>query len=192
MTMLIASLVSQTEGGTLDMILWVLPVVLCYMMARGQMGGEKTPKGEMLVDSWFTPQGIDEAYVAVIAETDLWRTEEATRSPPSSMIARLLSSFNQRGSKERFVLQEEFPPRLYRLEDSTGPLFFELTSVEGGGTVVKTMHNYALKARIARFRASQPAKIPATPIGLNCPSCGKPVLQEYVVCPYCSEKLIKE
>jgi hypothetical protein len=78
------------------------------------------------------------------------------------------------------------------MEDTTGPIFFELTPVEGGGTVVRTMYNYAIKARIARFRADQPAKIPATPIGLNCPSCGKPVLQEFVVCPYCTEKLIKE
>jgi hypothetical protein len=190
--MLIASLVAQGEGGSLDLLYWILPVLICLILIRGQPGGETSPKGEILVDSWFTPEGIDEAFSAIIAETDQWRIEEETKSPPSSMITRLINSFTQRGPKERFVLREEVHPRLYRLEDSTGPLIFELTTVEGGGTVVKVWHSYAIKARVARFRASQPAKVPATPIGLHCPSCGKPVLQEYIVCPYCSEKLVKE
>lgn len=191
MSLLIASFVSQAEGEGIALIYWIIPAI-CLIIAYFQPKGEKAPEREMLVESWFIPQGIDEAYSTIISEMDEWRSTEATRSPPDSMITRLLSSIKPQGSMERFVLKEELPPRLYRMEDTSGPLFFELTTVEGGGTVVRTMYDYAIKARMARFRASQPAKIPATPIGLNCPSCGKPVLQDFVVCPYCTEKLIKE
>ena len=189
---LIASLVSQGEGGGgIELIYWVLPAI-CLLITFLQPKGEKTSEKGMLVESWYTPQEISEAYSTIADEMDTWRTTEETKTPPTSIAARLLNVFKSKSSKERFVLREEVPPRLYRLQDATGPLFFELTTVEGGGTVVRTMYNYAVKARMARFRASQPAKIPAIPIGLNCPTCGKPVLQEFVVCPYCTEKLIKE
>lgn len=189
---LITSLVSQGEGGGgIELIYWILPAI-CLIITFFQPKREKVSEREMLVESWFTPQGIDEAYSTIFAEMDVWRSTEATKTPPASMITRVQNIIKPRSSKERFVIKEELPPRLYRMEDTSGPLFFELTSVEGGGTVVRTMYNYAIKARMARFRANQPAKIPAVPIGLNCPSCGKPVLQEFVVCPYCTEKLIKE
>jgi hypothetical protein len=189
---LITSLVSQGEGGGgIELIYWILPA-LCLIITLFQPKGEKASEKDMLVESWYTPQEINEAYSTIADEIDNWRTTEATKAPPTSIVARLLKVFKSKSAKERFVLREEVPPRLYRVHDATGPLFFELTTVEGGGSVVRTMYNYAIKARMARFRASQPAKIPAIPIGLNCPTCGKPVLQEFVVCPYCTEKLIKE
>jgi len=58
--------------------------------------------------------------------------------------------------------------------------------------VVKATYNSALKGRVAKLKAVLPLKIPATPVGLNCPSCGKPVLREFNLCPYCGSKLIKE
>ena len=76
--------------------------------------------------------------------------------------------------------------------DRTGPIYFELTDVEGGGTVVKTEYNFSIKSLMARFKAGLPLKIPAAPIGNRCPACGKSVLSEFSLCPYCGEKLIKE
>jgi len=95
-------------------------------------------------------------------------------------------------TEERFVAKEAISPRLYRMNDRSGPIYFELTEVEGGGTVVKTTYNSSIKGRMAKFKAGLPLKIPATPIGNRCPSCGKPVLPEFILCPYCGEKLIRE
>lgn len=96
------------------------------------------------------------------------------------------------GVKDRFVVKEVVPPRLYRLTDQSNPIYFELTEVENGGTVVKVTYNSDVKERIAKFKAELPLKIPAIPIGKQCSACGKPVLSEFVMCPYCGEKLIKE
>ena len=88
--------------------------------------------------------------------------------------------------------KEKTPPRLISLSDATGPVYFEFTEVEGGGTVVKATYGSALKGRVAKLKATLPLKVPATPIGLSCPSCGKPVLKEFNLCPYCGTELIKE
>jgi uncharacterized OB-fold protein len=64
--------------------------------------------------------------------------------------------------------------------------------VEGGGTVVKATYNSNIKARVTRFKARQPLRIPAVPVGGRCPACGKATLPEFKLCPYCGETLIKE
>jgi len=82
-------------------------------------------------------------------------------------------------------------PRLFRLTDAVaGPVYFELTEVEGGGTVVKATYSSSIKRQVAEFKARSPLKIPAVPIGKRCPACGKAVLPEFVLCPYCGEKLM--
>jgi hypothetical protein len=57
---------------------------------------------------------------------------------------------------DRFVVKETIPPRLYRISDSTGPIYFELTEVECGGSVVKTTFNSGIKNKMAKFKASSP------------------------------------
>ena len=71
--------------------------------------------------------------------------------------------------------------------DRTGPIYFEFTEVEGGGTVVKATYNSNIKARVTRFKAKQPLRIPAVPIGGRCPACGMATLPEFKLCPYCGE-----
>jgi len=189
--MLISSMINQGEGGGFD-LMWVLLPLLCCIMAMSQRG-ERRPSRETVIESSFTIQDIETTYKAIEQETSGWRTEmEERKEEPTSFISKLTGTFRGGKAEERFVVKEAVPPRLYRLADSTGPIYFELTEVEGGGTVVKTTYDSAIKSRIAKFKAGLPLKIPAAPIGNRCPSCGKSVLREFNLCPYCGEKLLKE
>jgi len=114
--------------------------------------------------------------------------KEASRGI-ASILSRVLRG---RQSAERFVEKENTPPRLLSLTDSSGSIYFEFTEVEGGGTVVKATYARSIKGRVAKLKTELPLKIPATPVGLKCPSCGKPVLREFNMCPYCGSELIKE
>jgi hypothetical protein len=140
---------------------------------------------------WYTPQGIEETYEAVLGIIEEWREAE---TEPRSLGQRpgLLRGLARRRSEPRFVEREKDPPRLYRMLDRTGPIYFEFTEVDGGGTVVKATYNSNIKARVTRFKAKQPLRIPAVPIGGKCPACGKTTLPEFKLCPYCGETLIKE
>lgn len=189
--MLISAIISQGEGGGLD-IMWVLLPILCCLMMMTQRG-ERTPPRESVTESWFTTQDIEATFQAIQEETSRWRKEiEERMVEPKSLMSKLRGALGGGRERERFVVKEESPPRLHLMDDSTGPIYFELIEVEGGGTVVKATYNSSIKRRMAKFKAGLPLKIPAAPIGNRCPSCGKPVLPEFNVCPYCGEKLIKE
>ena len=189
--MLSSSLVSQ-GGNLFDFLLIALPFIALYFYFT-QSRGEKLPEGETVTDMWYTPQGIEETYEAVVGVIEEWRGEEATsESESSGQPPGLLRGLARRRSESRFVEREKDPPRLYRMLDRTGPIYFEFTEVDGGGTVVKATYNSNIKARVTRFKAKQPLRIPAVPIGGKCPACGKTTLPEFKLCPYCGETLIKE
>ena len=186
-----SSLVSQ-GGNLFDFLLIALPFIALYIYFT-QNRGEKLPEGETVTDMWYTPQGIEETYEAVVGVIEEWRREEATsESESSGQRPGLLRGLARRRSEPRFVEREKDPPRLYRMLDRTGPIYFEFTEVDGGGTVVKATYNSNIKARVTRFKAKQPLRIPAVPIGGKCPACGKTTLPEFKLCPYCGETLIKE
>lgn len=188
---LISSAVAQAEGGGLD-ILWILLIPLMCFMLAGQRG-EKSQKPMTTTESWYTIQDIESTYASIEAKATGWREEAKERKSASdSLLSKLRGVLGRRKDVERFVEKETSPPRLYRMTDSTGPIYFELTEVVGGGTVVKTTYSPDIKVKMAKFKVELPLKIPATPIGIRCPACGKPVLSEFSLCPYCGEKLIKE
>jgi len=192
--MLWNSLITGQEAGLLDS-LWILllPVLCCLLLGTGR--GERRAEPTNEVESWYTSQEIDATYSAIEQKVTQWRQEaEARSSETKSIGSRIRGIFGGgSGAGPRFVVREAINPRLYRVEDDrVGPIYFELTPVEGGGTVVRTTYTSAVKNRMARFKAELPLKIPATPVGNRCPACGKPVLPEFIVCPYCGEKLIRE
>jgi len=190
--MLISSMISQGEGGGFD-IFWLILPLLCCVMAMSQSRGERRPESGAVTESWFTTQNIETTYEAIETETAGWRREaEERKKEPTSFTSRLMGAFRRQKLEARFVVQEEVPSRLYRLADPTGPIYFELTEVEGGGTVVKTTYHPVLKRRMAKFKAGLPLKIPSAPIGNRCPSCGKPAFPEFILCPYCGEKMVRE
>lgn len=178
------------EGGGFD-IFWLLLPVLCCLLMMGQRG-EKAPERATLTESWYTSQEIEISYNAIENETSEWMKEaEARKERSESILTRIRGVFGARADYT-FTVREANPPRLYELRYGNNPVFFELTEVEGGGTVVKATYNSEIKSRMAKFKAKLPLKVPATPIGDRCQACGKPVLKEFVLCPYCGEKLIKE
>jgi hypothetical protein len=184
-------MVAQEGGGGLDLIWWILPL-LCCMLASQQR--ERAPTRDSVTENWYTVQDIGEAYAAIEARAAEWREEALTAKPTSESLMSKVSNALGGGRKDadRFVEREATPPRLYRMTDRMGPIYFELTEVEGGGTVVKATYSPAIKVRMAKLKADLPLRIPATPVGHRCPACGKPVLPEFNVCPYCGEKMIEE
>lgn len=193
MVMWLQSLVHQEGGGGLDLF-WILLPLICCMLAMGQRGEERTSQREPVTESWYTHQDIESTYNAIEEETAEWRRQvEAAQETQESLTSRIKSIIGGgREPAERFTVKEANPPRLLQLDDRSGPIYFEMTEVEGGGTVVKATYSNAVKSRIAKFKSSLPLKIPAAPVGNRCPSCGKSVLPEFKLCPYCGEKLITE
>jgi len=167
----------------------LLPL-LCCALTMGQKGNSQKESGTES-ESFYTIQSIHESYEKIGKEIEQWRIT-AQEKKPEGLISGLMRRLRGGAKEERFVETEKNPPRLISLSDISGPMFFEFTEVEGGGTVVKVTYSSDLKGRVARLKAVLPLKIPVAPIGLNCSSCGKPVLKEFNLCPYCGSKLIKE
>lgn len=187
---MILSLIGQ-EGGSYDFLWYLLPL-LCCLMAMGQRG-ESPQEAGTESESFYTTQDIKDAFDRIEEEVAKWRQDALERKETSRGIASTLRRVLGGGQPaERFVENENTPPRLLSLTDSSGSIYFEFTEVEGGGTVVRATYARSIKGRVATLKTKLPLKIPATPVGLKCPSCGKPVLQEFNLCPYCGSKLIKE
>ncbi len=192
--MFIEALVNQEGGGIFDILWLILPILLCFMlMGRGRgSGGKGDAAQETVSESWYTVQDIETTFKTIEATVAEWRKEaEEKREASKGALSSLRGVLGGGKPEDRFAVKETIPPRLYRMSDPTGPIYFELTEVVGGGTVAKATFSSQLKSKMAKFKASLPLKIPATPIGNRCPACGKPVLPEFNLCPYCGEKIIK-
>jgi len=192
--MFIEALVNQEEGGIFDILWLILPILLCLMlMGRGRGGGGGGGAAQETVsDSWYTVQDIETTFKTIEAAATGWRREaEERREMSKGVLSSLRGVLGGGKPEDRFVVKEMVPPRLYRMSDPTGPIYFELTEVVGGGTVAKATFSSQLKSKMAKFKADLPLKIPAAPMGNRCPACGKPVLPEFNLCPYCGEKIIK-
>jgi hypothetical protein len=192
--MWISSLINQGGTGGFDLILWILLPVLCCLMSFQSRGGQSSAGARTTSDSWYTAQDINENYDGIEKEISEWRRQaEESKVTSESFVAKLRNVVGfRRKDVKRFIVEEAIRPRLYRLSDISGPVIFEFTEVEGGGTVTKATFNSMLKGRVAKFKAGLPLKIPAVPIASRCPSCSKSVHAEFKLCPYCGEKLIEE
>ena len=174
-----------------DIVSWILPIICCLaiplLQSRG--GGSQPVVSTRESDLWYTTQNIDEVYEIIGKEIEGWRVKAAEeKARQKSFIENLKSIGRKKG--ERFILEKEVSPRLYTLSDPVvGIINFELTEVEAGGTTVKASYGPIAKSRILDFKARSPLKIPVVPIGNNCPSCGKAVLREFLMCPYCGQQL---
>ena len=163
----------------------LLPLLLCCMlpmMMRGQGGGGSAQQTTES-DSWYVTYGMQEAYDAIVKETDDWRDKMAVKRGKSRL------SFLTRRTPQNFVVDQDVSPRLYRLkDDQAGDLSFELTEVEEGGTTIKATYQGNARSLVQNFKAKMPVKI----IGSNtkvCPSCGKDMRPDFKTCPYCGATL---
>jgi hypothetical protein len=187
---MITSFVGQETGGIFSYI-WIFLPLLCCLMTMGQRG--ETPQvTNSEADAFYTTEGIQESFESIEKEIIRWRLEaREKKDKPEGFTAKIRKILGRGPPPERYVENEKDPPKLISLTDIYGPIYFEFTEVEGGGTVVKATYNPILKGRMAKLKTGLPLKVPAMPIGLHCPSCGKPVLQEFNLCPYCGSELIK-
>jgi hypothetical protein len=183
--MLPVTTLQAAPGGNLQMLLLIIPLLLCCMMPmlmkRGQRGAAgPTTSGES--DVWFTSYKPDEAFELVKKEVENWRTQSIETTKPSRFSLRKVP-------KERFTVTQSLPPRLYRLSDPLeGETSFEFTETEERGTSIRVNYQLPARARVQMFRASLPIKQPFV-AGKPCTGCGKPVLPDFVTCPYCGQKL---
>jgi hypothetical protein len=191
--MLIEALVNQESTGGFDTLWIILPILLCLMlMGQGRGGGGGGTAQETVSEAWYTLQDTETTYKTIETAVAEWCKEAKEKKERSrGVLSSIKGALSGGKPGDRFVVKETIPPRLYRVSDTSGPIYFELTEVVGGGTVVKATFSSQLKSKMAKFKASLPLKIPATPIGNRCPACGKPVLPEFNLCPYCGEKIIK-
>ena len=179
------------ESGSINPIWWLLPLLCCFLAMRQ---GDEKPK-EMITENetFYTTLNINESFNTIVDKVTRWYEEEkANDAEKKSTLHTLMKFINSRPKEDRFTELNNQPPRLYSLNDVTGKVHFEQTEVEGGGTVIKVTYSPLLKNRIAKLKAELALKIPSNPIGLKCPSCSKPVLYEFNLCPYCGTNLIKE
>jgi hypothetical protein len=155
--------------------------------------GESPQEAGTESESFYTTQDIQGAFGKIEEEVTKWRQEaQEKKEEPRNVINNIRNILGQGQPSERFVEKDNNPPLLLSLTDSSGPIYFEFTEVEGGGTVIRATYARSIKGKVATLKAELPLKIPATPVGLKCPSCGKPVLREFNLCPYCGSELIKE
>jgi hypothetical protein len=147
---------------------------------RGQ-GGSSQQTTES--DSWYVTYEIQEAYDAIVNETDDWRDRAAVKSSKSRL------SFLTRRTLQNFVVDQDVSPRLYRLKDGqVGTVSFELIEVEDGGTVIKATYQGNARSLIQNFKAKMPVKILGSNVRV-CPSCGKDMEPDFKNCPYCGATL---
>ncbi len=175
---------APTTQNPMMMLLLIIPLLICclmpMLMRRGQGSAGPTTSGES--DVWFTTYKPDEAFELVKKEVDNWRQQslETTKPPRFSL---------RKAPKERFTVVQSLPPRLYRLSDPIeGETTFEFTETEVGGTSIRANFQLPARARVQTFRASLPIKLPFAE-GKPCSACGRPVLPDFVTCPYCGQKL---
>ena len=114
------------EGGGVDWLMLLLPILVCFMCMGQSQGGSAPQRGNTETESWYTPQGIDEAYAAIVAEAAEWRRKaEEEASTSSESITSKLRGILQGGRREaRFEVKEEITSRPDERNDHQNPKQF--------------------------------------------------------------------
>jgi hypothetical protein len=147
--------------------------MMMLMQSRGA-----AQRGPQITDVWFTPYTLQEAYDAIVKKTREWEIQGAQPSTRSFFLGGKASP--------KFEVLESIPPRLYKVRvGGQGEATFELTEVKGGGASVKTTYSSGVAALMRNFKANFPIQVPA--VGKPCSSCGKPIMTDYQLCPYCGK-----
>ncbi len=163
----------------------MLPLLLicCLLPFLFRGPGQRPTEITREADSWITPQQIEEVFNNIVREVENWKKEILPER-------KTVFPFGKKEEKreERFIVSQSIPPRLLRVTDTReGEIVFELMEIEGDGTSVKVSFSPPAKQRVQTFKAQFPAKILTG--WQSCPSCGKPILPDFVVCPYCGQRL---
>ena len=114
-----------------------------------------------MTESWYSTEDIRISYDKIDEKVTEWHGEAQVTRREDGGITSMLRRFLGGGGEpqERFSVKEKDAPRLYIVDDPSGPIYFELTEVEGGGTMIRVTFSSAVKERMARFRAQLPLKV---------------------------------
>jgi hypothetical protein len=138
------------------------------------------------MDIWFTAYALQEAYDVTAKTIDKIR-EKAMAVPPKKS----RNPFSRKKPETRYNVEKVDPPRIYRVNDAEdGPLFFEFSEAEGGGTQVKATFTAKTKSIVQTLKSEMPARQfnIAELLQKFCHSCGKQRQPDWQVCPYCGAK----
>lgn len=172
----------EVEYSTFLLLPLLLLCCLLPLMLRGM--GSRQVEAAREVDVWTTEERIEKVFNNLNNVVEKWQEEIQTVSERKP----IFPFFGGGGPQIRFEVSQSIPPRLLRVADGKeGEIVFELTEIENDGTSVRVSYAPAAKPRIQTLKATFPVKIFAG--WQSCPSCNKPVLPDFVVCPYCSQKL---
>ena len=187
--MLIVSIITQEGTGSID-ILWILiPLLLIVIFAQSRRDDGGDAMKPTFSDSWYTLEDNETTFKRIEAAIIEWRKDSEDEIGESNgVFPRIIGAFSHRKNENRFVEKYKIRHRLIGLSDHTGPIYFELTEVLGGGTVVKTTASPQLRSKLTWFKAGLPIRVPNNVIANICRSCGKPLSPEFAICPYCGAR----
>lgn len=175
-----------------DWLSWLIPLTLCLVLIAIPRRPAQDPQEKRESDSWYITCGIQEAYDAIAEEAEEWRKTTESRKPKSRF------SFPSRKKPTPFVVNKADPPTHYAVDIAErGEISFELTQVTKDGTLVRLAYDSRARRLIQNFKAKR-YLTPLTPIRVPpsapnvCPSCGKEILPDFNLCPFCGTKLRQE
>lgn len=173
-------------GGESIFDMFLLLIMCCLAMSFLRRPRSSAEEERIKTDVWFVPYEIKKAFDTINDEIKSWGQKEKEHEEEKKP-SRLVSVFVKRKEEERFVIEEAVSPRLINVADSReGKITFELIEAEEGGTSIKVSYSQKASGRIQTLKAQLPIKVPMQNV---CKSCGRPVLVDFTVCPYCAKKL---
>ncbi|MCJ7634715.1 hypothetical protein MUP77_20280 [Candidatus Bathyarchaeota archaeon] len=173
----------------LPLLLLCCMIPIC-MQSRSSSGGASATE----MDIWFTGFTAQEAYDAIIKETDELREKIEIEAKTKKLArSRFLNRFPslKRPPKQRYVVKQMVTPNIYRISDEEeGPMYFDISDAEDGGAQVKVAFSSKNKEAVQGIKARMPSRklVVASKNIFVCPSCGKTRLPEWQLCPYCGSK----
>jgi len=160
-------------------------LLLCCMLPMLMRGGGQQSEGiSTEMDIWFTGYTNQEAYDTIVKATDELREKAVAEAKAKKSRIPF-----RRPRTDRYTIDQTIPPHLHKISDrDTGPLQFEFSDAEGGGTQVKVTFTPRTKAFVQSLKTQMPTRKLLIPTATLCPTCGKERKPEWQSCPYCGNK----
>jgi uncharacterized membrane protein len=133
-----------------ESFLFIIPIVICLLLSFTRRGPDSRG-GPLETETWYTQGDMARVYQMIREHTQEWMKAEV------QVKQNRVSIFGGSTPSNVYKIMDENEPRLLKLHSAReGPITFELTEVQGGGTNVKTSHGVGAAARIQSLKAQLP------------------------------------